>query len=217
MKRGRHAADDNSFGRSTGMAVGRAAALLGAAVVIGIVLLNAADDSPTGRVTAGRDTTDTTVAVSEETTTTAPPVTTTTVALRAPKDVKVVSANGTDVKGVARKATDALRAAGFNVLAPVDLGKSVPASTVYFATGFEREAQAVASLLGLGPDVVKVLPTPPPIADGRGANVVVVVGPETAARLAAASPSAPTTPTTAKSAGAGTTTSTTAPVTTTKP
>lgn len=214
VKRGRHAADDNSFGRSTGMAVGRAAGLLAAAVVIGILLLNAADDAPKGRVTAGRDTTDTTVAVSEETTTTAPAVTTTTAALRAPKDVKVVSANGTDVKGVARKATDALRAAGFNVLAPVDFGKSVTSSNVYFAPGFEREAQAVASLLGLGPDVVTALPTPPPIADGRGANVVVIVGPETAARLAAASPSAPTT---AKPAAAGATTTTKAPVATTKP
>lgn len=215
VKRGRHAADDNSFGRPTGMAVGRAAALLGVAVVIGIVLLNAADDSPAGRVSTGGQTTPITSAVSEATTTTAPATTTTTLAARAPKDVKVVSANGTDVKGAARKATDALRAAGFNVLAPVDAGKSVTATTVYFAAGFEREAQAVASLLGLGADVVKVLPTPPPIPDPRGANVVVVVGPETAARLAAVSP---TTPTPAKAGATGTTTTTTTTKpTTTKP
>lgn len=190
VRRGRHAADDGSFGRSSGMAVGRAVALLSVAVVIGTVLLNAADDSPSRRVATGGHTT-TTTPPAEETTTTAGP-TSTTLPARPPKDVKVLSANGTDVKGAAGKATDALRAAGFNVLAPVDVGRSVPATAVYFAADFEREAQVVASLLGLGKEVVKALPTPPPLRDVRGANVVVVVGPETAARLVGAPPRAGT-------------------------
>jgi hypothetical protein len=206
VRRGRHAADDGSFGRSSGMAAGRAAALLGVAVVMGIVLLNAADDSPSRRVSAGGDTSSTTSAPEETTTTSG--VATTTVPARAPKEVKVLSANGTDVKGAARKATDALRAAGFNVLAPVDAGKPVPATGVFFTAGFEREAQVVASLLGVGADVVKPLPTPPPVADVRGANVVVVVGPEAAARLVGPS-AAP--PITRAGATASTTTTTTKP------
>lgn len=191
MRKGRHAADDGSFGRSGGMAAGRAVALLSVAVVIGIVLLNAADDSPSPRVSAGGDKATSTSSPEQTTTTIA--VTTTTTPARAPKEVKVLSANGTDVKGAARKATDALRAAGYNVLAPVDAGKKVSATSVFFAAGFEAEARAVASLLGLGPDVVKAIPTPPPLADVRGANVVVMVGPETAARLVAPTAGTPTT------------------------
>lgn len=199
MKRGRHAADDGSFGRSSGMAAGRGAALLAVAVVIGIVLLNAADNEPSRQVSAGGDATTTTVA-DEATTTLAP--TTSTVPARAPKEVKVLSTNGTDVKGAARKATDVLRTAGFNVLAPVDFGKDVTASAVYFTDGFEREALAVATSLSLGPAVVKAMPTPPPLADTRGANVLVVVGPEVASRLVTPA-SASTTVTTR--AGAATT------------
>ncbi len=161
------------------MAAGRGAALLAVAVVIGIVLLNAADNEPSRQVSAGGDGTTTTRA--EATTTLAP--TTSTLPPRAPKEVKVLSTNGTDVKGAARKATDVLRAAGFNVLAPVDFGKDVTVSAVYFTAGFEREALAVATSLGLGSAVVKDMPTPPPLPDTRGANVLVVVGPEVAARL----------------------------------
>lgn len=193
MKRGRHAADDGSFGRSSGMAAGRGAALLAVAVVIGIVLLNAADNEPSRQLSAGGDASTTTVP--EEKTTTVPS-TTSTLPSRAPKDVKVLSANGTDVKGAARRATDVLRAAGFNVLAPVDLGKDVTVSAVYFTAGFEREALSVATSIGLGAAVVKPMPTPPPLADTRGANVVVVGGPEAAARLATPAAGASTTVTT---------------------
>lgn len=206
VKRGRHAADDGSFGRSSGMAAGRGVALLAVAVAIGIVLLNAADDEPSRQVTAGGDSATPTSA--PETTTTLPATTSTTLAARVPKDVKVLSANGTDVKGAARRATDALRAAGFNVLAPVDADTSVTASAVYFGSGFEREAQAVASSLGLGAAVVKAMPTPPPVPDIRGANVVVVVGPETAARLTTSTPSTPAATTATTKAGGATASST---------
>ena len=208
MRRGRHAADDGSFRRSTGMAAGRGALLLGVAVVLGIVLLNAVDDTPSARVSTGDDRSTTTVAP-EETTTTQAATTTTTVAARAPKDVKVLATNGTDVKGAARKATDVLRAAGYNVLAPVD-ARRADATSVYFAPGYEREAQAVASALALSPASVKALPTPPPVADLRGANVLVVVGPDVAGRLVGAGTATTTTtravaPTTTRAATASTT------------
>lgn len=205
VRRGRHAADDRSFGRSSGMAAGRAAALLAVAVVIGIVLLNAVDNEPSRQVSAGGDVSTTTTSPEATTTLPAP---TSTVAARAPKDVKVLSANGTDVKGAARKVTDTLRAAGFNVLAPVDAGQSVTTSAVFFTSGFEREAEAVAGALGLGAEAVRAIPTPPPLPDTRGANVVVIVGPEIAARAVTPSPSTPTTRTGATGATSSSTSTT---------
>ena len=198
----------DTYGRSSsGLAAGRAAALLAVAVVLGIVLLNAADDSPSGSVAAGSD--DTT----PENTTPSTLATTTIVTLppRAPADVKVIAANGTDVKGVAKKATDALKAAGYNVLSPTDTSAKAQASSVYYVGDFTREAEAVAAGLGLPPTAVQALPTPPPLADARGANIVVVVGPDLAAPLAAPAPSS----TTAASAGGTATTAST--TTTTKP
>lgn len=177
------------------MAAGRAAALLAVAVGIGVVLLNAADDPPPGRVAAAGSTTTTSTSV----TTSPAVVTTTTVALRAPGDIKVISANGTDVKGVARKVTDLLKAAGYNVLSPTD-GKKTTASAVYFVGDFGREAQAVAGSLALPASSVQPVPTPSPIGDARGATVIVVVGPDLAQRVAT---------TTATTAPVGATTATT--------
>ncbi|MDP9070329.1 MAG: LytR C-terminal domain-containing protein [Actinomycetota bacterium] len=180
MKPGQHAAGDGSFGRSSGVAAGRAAALLAVAVVLGVVLLNAADDVPRQRLSAG-DAPETTVR--RAVTTTTAPTTTTTSPARQPKDVKVISANGTTVRGAAGKVRDMLQEAGYNVLAPGD-AKRADASAVYFTPGYDREAVAVAEVLGLPTSAVKPLPSPAPVTDLRGANVAVVVGPELAERLA---------------------------------
>jgi len=187
------------------MQPGRGAVLLVVAVLLGVVLLNAADDAPPDTVAAGRsdDTPSETTPVTDVTTTvvTLPP--------RAPADVKVIAANGTDTKGVARKATDQLKDAGYNVLSPTDATKAT-ASSVYFVGDFQREAEAVATNLGLPPTSVQPFPTPAPLPDARGATVIVVVGPELAQTYAGS-----TTATTA----AGVTSSTTAAAssTTTKP
>lgn len=195
------------------MAPGRGAALLAVAVVLGVVLLNAADDPPPDRVAAGRTGGST---PSEVTTSTGVTTTVATLPLRTPADVKVIAANGTTMKGVARKATDQLKTAGYNVLSPTDAQRAA-ASAVYFVGDFMREAEAVAANLGLPASSVQALPTPPPLPDARGATVIVVVGPELAQSLAA------TTATTATTAAAGgvtttsTTTTRTGATTTTKP
>ncbi|MDP8992669.1 MAG: LytR C-terminal domain-containing protein [Actinomycetota bacterium] len=177
MRPGRHAAEDGSFGRSAGIAAGRGALLLAVAVVLGVVLLNAADDTP-GRVSAGHreERTDTAEEAPPPTTAEPPP---TTAAPRPPREVKVLSANGTKVNGAAGRVRDTLRARGYNVLAPVE-AKPANASAVHFTPGYERDAQAVAEVLKLAPTAVQPLPDPPPLADVRGANVVVVVGPDLA-------------------------------------
>ena len=182
MRRPRHAAEDGSFGRSAGMAAGRGAALLAVAVVLGIVLLNAADDPPPDRVAAGASDDDDS---SDTAGTTAPTTSVLTVPPRPPQEVRVLPTNGTAVKGVAGKARDQLQASGYNVLAPTDAQRATSSNVYFTSQDYEREARAVAAALGLPPEVAVAFPSAPPlpVSDGKGANVIVVVGPELAQQL----------------------------------
>ena len=196
MRRGRHAADDGSFGRSASTALGRGLLLLAVAVILGVVLL-ARVDAPADdeeQVEASNRT-------EETTTTTAARSTTTTAPLRAPKDVKVLTANGTDVKGAGGKIKDKLLAAGYNALQATDTATKPQNSAVYYAAGLQREAALVAQLLSIAPSAVLAMPATAPVADLKGAEVLVVVGPDLAAQNAPAS----TTTTTAKPATTTTT------------
>jgi hypothetical protein len=49
-------------------------------------------------------------------------------------------------------------------------------SAVYFTPGNEAQAQVVATALGLDASVVAPMPTPAPVADLKGATVLVVIG-----------------------------------------
>ena len=197
MRRPRHAAEDGSFGRSAGMAAGRGAILLAVAVVLGIILLNAADDPPPDRVAAG--VTEEEDDSSEEPEDTTAPTTPLTVPPRAPQEVRVLPTNGTAVKGVAGKARDQLQASGYNVLAPTDAQRATSSNVYFTSQDFEREAQAVAAALGLPSTVVVAFPSAPPlpVSDGKGANVIVVVGPELAEQLSGTATTGATTSTTA--------------------
>lgn len=205
LKPGRHAAGDGSFGRSAGMAAGRAAAVLLVAVVIGIVLLNKVDD-PVRQVSAGGGGNTT-----EETTTTVATPVPTTLPARPPAEVKVLSANGTKVNGAAGRTRDALKALGYNVLSPIETKRPVEASVVFFTPGFDREAQTVAQALKLQPTSVQPLPAADalPVSDLRGANVVVVVGPDLAKPTGASSTTTTAKKTTTTVKRATSTTSTT--------
>lgn len=205
MRPGQHAAGDGSFGRSSGMAAGRAAALLVLAVVLGIVVINGAEDVPGQRLTAGGTaTTRTSVA---RTTTTVRRSTTTTTPVRQPKDVKVLPANGTTVAGAAGKVRDMLKAAGYNVLAPGQ-AKKADASAVYYTATYDREARAVADVLALPPPSVQSLPEPAPVTDLRGANILVVVGPDLAQRVTQRSTTSTTSRTGSTSRSSSTTSTT---------
>ncbi|MEO6121414.1 MAG: LytR C-terminal domain-containing protein [Acidimicrobiales bacterium] len=214
MNRGRHAADDGSFNRSAGMAAGRGAALLALAVLLGVVLLSATDNGPTG-VSAGPSATEPTDGSPDQTLSTIedlPTTTTTVVVARPPAEVKVLTLNATDVRGAASRANDVVKKAGFNVLAPTD-GTRGAVTTVYFTPTYEAEAAAVAGALGVMTTSVQPVGVPPPIADLRGANVVVLVGADLAARLPApaapaSSPSTTKVTSTTKVAGGPTSTST---------
>ena len=189
--RGRPA--DPSGGNST-----RGVALLAVAVIIGLLILNRTDEGvSTGDVNIETPTTE------SETATTEPSPPTTVRPLRAPADVKVLAANGSNVSGLGRRTADALKAKGYtNTLAPTDTTRDVPATSVEFNADFEPEARAVAEALGLPPTVVKALDSPP-VADTRGADVVVLIGPDlpgaTSATAGGGSPA-----TTAAASGTGT-------------
>ena len=183
MRRGRQAADDGSFARSVGVHTARGALLIGIAVLLGLVLLQKVDTGK-GSSTRIRAATDSSIAA----TTSIPAVTTTT---RPPSAVKVVTANGTNTNGVALSAQRAIAQAGYNALAATDAtaaAKAAKRSTiVYYAPGYEVEARKIGQLLGLGPNLPPVapMPSPPsplPVADLKGANVLVLIGPDYAAK-----------------------------------
>ena len=220
MKPGRFAADDGSFARSAGGAGVRGLALLAFALLIGIVLLNATDADPPGTTVSAEGDSDTpsgdggdSDAAGEGTatpTTAAAP--TTTAPARAAKDVKVIVANASSVKGAAGNAKKVLDPLGFNVFAPAN-SAAVPESSVFFTPGYERDAAALAAALGLPGTTVKAIPTPPPF-DTKAANVAIVIGADHGPKFAAAPAAAGATTTTA--AGATPTTAAGAATTTTR-
>ena len=98
-----------------------------------------------------------------------------------PSSVPVVVLNGVNVKKpIAGSAATTLKGAGYTNSTPKDAGTTVPASTVYFQSGYEADAAAVAAALGLPAGEVQPLPSPPPPAIGNAgdAAVIVVVGPD---------------------------------------
>ncbi len=174
--------------------------LLAVAVIIGVLVLNRTDEG----VSTGDVRIEPPATTETELPTTIPAPATTSRPLRAPADVKVLAANGSDVSGLGRRAADRLKSRGYtNTLAPTDTTRDVPATSVQFANDFEPEARAVADALGLPATVVTALDSPP-VSDTRGADVVVLIGPDLAGPLGAATTAAPAT--TAAAAPAGTST-----------
>lgn len=104
--------------------------------------------------------------------------------------LKIIVANGSNIKGVAKKAKDQLAAAGYSLTTAVDASASVPNSIVYYVAGADADARAVAGQLGLSPDLVALMPTSPPIKQQLGDAKILVV-------LSTDSPQAGGTPATA--------------------
>jgi hypothetical protein len=176
---------------------GRAVILLGAAVIIGAAMLHAMDRGVDfNALKAQTGTADTTTPKAKKVphaAVTATTSTSTTLPPRPPADVKVLPVNGTNVAGVAGRTGDVLRRGGYNVLSPTNTAKPVDSSSVQYAPGHDSEAKEVAKVLALPDTAVQPLASPPPVADTRGADVIVIVGPDLAARTAPTSP-----PTTAR-------------------
>ncbi len=153
----------------------RGAVLLAVAVVLGIVLLQAFDTGdPVGQAVSSGDSNDT-VPTTLSNSGTVAPTTTTTVATRTPAEVKVLVANGTAIRGLGGKTSDALKALAYNVLSPTDTTKALETTSIQYDTGFDAEARAIATTLGLPVSAVVPLNSPP-VDDARGASVIVLLG-----------------------------------------
>ena len=115
-----------------------------------------------------------------------------------PATVKVLVVNGSGTKTGARQVADYLATKGFT---GVQIGNapSTTASVVYVTPGNSAQGQLVASDLGLDPSVVADMPASPPVADLKGASVLVVLG--TDGKLA--NPGATTTTTAGSSSTTG--------------
>jgi hypothetical protein len=200
VRPGQHAASDGSFGRSAGIQVGRAVALVAVAVLVGVILLHH-NKTPSGATTvAARPTTTTTVHGHPSTTTATQPGATT--PLRAPTTVKVLVANGTVASGggsthLAGTVSTKLKGQGYDTLAAVNATQGVTASIVMFQPGYDKEAAALAQALSLPASAVQPMPATPPVSNLFGANILVVAGPDLAQATGTTTQSTPApTPTT---------------------
>jgi LytR cell envelope-related transcriptional attenuator len=161
--------------------VARGAVLVAVAVVIGVLLLRD-EDSATTQVAVGSDTAadvDSGTGIDAEDGADADATTTTTQPLRNPAEVKVLVANGSGVDGAAGGATDELEALGYVTATPAN-AERVPATIVYYTTGFQAEAEALAAAIGAPPESVTQMLAVAPVDDLQLANVLVHLGPDLA-------------------------------------
>lgn len=163
----------------------RGIAVLVVAVLIGFLLLLKAGDSGSSEVSTG--TTPGTVDTSGiETTTTAVGSDTTTTTAdtggegRAPAEVKVLVLNGSGKAGVAKSNSEAIGEKGYTMLTPGNAAANSSQTAVYYAAGYQTEAEAVASALGRTSDIVVAKPTTSLGPGSDTANVVVVLGADVA-------------------------------------
>jgi hypothetical protein len=185
---GSHAAGDGSFARSTGIQAGRAALLIGAALLVGALLLRHNPGGTPVKVGSSATTTTSTSqtsssfgAVTGPGTTVRSSSTTATAALRAPQDIKVLVANGTSTPGLAGKISDRVKGFGYNPLASTNSSQKPASTIVYFQPSYSNDAAALVGRLALPPTAVQAMPQPPPVANLNNANILIVVGPDLAA------------------------------------
>jgi hypothetical protein len=160
----------------------RGIALIVAAVLIGVVLLNATDGpepfpADGSSATADDDDTTTTTEPDDQTTSSVP-----TAAAHNPAEVTVLVANGTggQISGLAGRIADQLRPQNYVLAEPGNTEAAADESAVFYAEGYEADAAAIAALLS-PPPTTAPLPTPPPVADMKGAHILVVAAADLAA------------------------------------
>jgi hypothetical protein len=156
----------------------RGAALVGIAVVLGIILLQVIDDGPSGG-TGSVVTTDSTVAPTDST---AAPTDSTAAASDHPRDqVRVLVLNGSNQANVATLKRNVLLGLGYQVEAPGNT-QLRQGSVVACKPGFEGDAAQLAK--DAGPPDLEVIPFPDPAPTGRqgedvgagNVNCIVILG-----------------------------------------
>lgn len=151
----------------------RGAALVVVAVLIGLFLLrNGLDTSETVAPTTSDGGSD--LGATDDT---ADDTTTTTLGLRDPAQVPTIVLNGSGVTGAAKKYSLALKNKGY-ALTKEDGDNAIPrpaTTEVLYTPGFDKEAAAVALLIGAPSAGVAPVGTTLP-GSTVGANVIVVLG-----------------------------------------
>jgi len=100
--------------------------------------------------------------------------------LRAPQDIKVLVANGTTTPGLAGKISNLVHAKGYNTLASTNSTQKPAATIVFFQPSYSADGAGLAAKLNLPATAVQAMPSPPPVANLNGANILIVVGPDLA-------------------------------------
>ncbi len=179
-------------GRGGGLPPLRALVVLVVFVVATVLLLGVIHPSTTATTGSAAAT------PSSPTTTTKPthPVPTTTTV--PPSRVPVLVANASGVTGAAAAVNNELQPGGWDLLPPTDATARAPASDVYYVAGYQPEAKTIATTLHLAPSAVLPYTTAAPISSIGTAQVLVVVGPDLAAKVA---PATTTTAAAARAAG----------------
>src|SRR5262245_801218 len=156
----------DSFGGDLGPAAIKGGILVLVALVLGIALLlqgtgadlEAASPGDGDQSDGGSGTPDTTEAgQTDDTSATTEATTTTSVAARPPDEVTVLVANGSGIPGAAAAVGTQLQGLGYLTAEPDNTPAPVTTSNVYYIPGFEAEARAVATSLGLDPDAEGVV------------------------------------------------------------
>lgn len=148
--------------------------LIAVAVLIGVVLLAKGFSQEEGLVSTAASDTDRTTTTTEAEGGGVDETTTTTAVANPPASVSVVVANGSGVAGVAGTNADELKAAGYTKVETTN-APTAATTSVYYASGAQADAAAVATALGFGQGVVAAMPSPPPV-ELAGATVLVVIG-----------------------------------------
>ena len=175
-------AQSGGSGGGRGIALGagsqtvKGALLVGAAVILGIVLLQVVDPGTSGPVGSGRRSTTTTAAT---TTTTSKPgkttPTTKTTPVKTPAQIRLLVLNAGAPTGSAGTVSATLRAKGStNQGTPGNDPKPKPGKRVLCRAGLTREAATLAVLLGTGTTKGTIGSPPPP--GSTGYDCVVEVG-----------------------------------------
>jgi LytR cell envelope-related transcriptional attenuator len=153
------------------LSAARGAALIGVAVLIGIVLLQVVDN-PTGGGGDGGDTTSTTPATGDGEN---GKDNGTTNGGTDPSTVRTLVLNASGVAGAAGALSDQLLAAGYNTLPPADAPQQQVGTTVACNAGFEDATQPLIDAVGQGATAT-AYPADPPVPEAANADCIVFLG-----------------------------------------
>jgi len=98
---------------------------------------------------------------------------------RPPQEITVLVANASGVSGAAAAQTDAIAGGGYQTVEPTNAPEHLDATQILAVPGFEAEAAALAAAIGAPEGAVQPMPDPPPL-ETQGAQLVVLLGPDLA-------------------------------------